>query len=451
MNHEHNPVADRIAHLCQFWQEERAKKPQARLIRWLVEAADLPLIDGFFRVESSSHGSVEETIVAMLTNFASSATYAHDLSRHFLEAWQKDAAHDPGLQWPQFESLNQHMKELDIRDEEQTRYFFLEVLAGFKACEGKTTPVFIGLMPQEVCSYRDLNRWLTELTPLLPENIGFVLVDFREKGFLDKVFTKMEEEGCPVQTLELKNQDMAGVYDELMTQEDSNDPQVIFRNCLVQMGKASKAKNVTGVEKWGDRALEVSQSTGDTVFWAAAHMAYAGFLFNMLETKRITKLLDQGIRIGHSGNLEKEGSLRAVTLQLYGFRAAYFQAINKKKEAVEWYRKQVHLAREHRELLFAITGYKSLLMITEETGTEGAQLVSEAFDYGWGLDDDLLKATEFAFIAGYETRRLAFVKGSEEKTRVIEARMRELFGQGWDQPLKVQIYDVKEKEKMKLK
>lgn len=446
MTHFHNPIAQRIEYLRQYWTEQRSRAPQARLVRWLIDEADEPLLKGFFQLEASEHGTVEETIITLLTPFESATTYAAQLARHWLEMYESDREKYPGLQWANHRHFSDRRAALDTADEEQGLYLLADLLSSFKASEVPTPQLLVALLPRDIRSYKALNRWVVRMLRLLPEDIGFVLVDFKTENRFDAAFLELENEE-PVQSLVLKNQDMEGACHQLMTQGDPNDPQVAFRHCMVEMGKASKAHRVKRVVHWGDRALEITQATGDMAFWASAHLVYAGFLFNMLETDRIMTLLDQGLRIGRS--LPEDPALQSVTLQLHSFKAAYFQALKKDREAIAWYLKQARRARELEEAVFAVSGYKSALTLQKEHDPDRPALIGEAFDYGYALDDDLLRSTEFPFIAVCRLDRAAAQREANDQIEAIKTRMQALFGEGWEQPMKEQIKALNQKEKEK--
>ncbi|MCD7850345.1 MAG: hypothetical protein LUH63_11770 [Parabacteroides sp.] len=74
MLNEHNPIAVRISKLQDKWIESLSVNRDARIIRWLIQSNDLPLVNAFYRLESSPYSKIDEVPIVMLTDFESSET-----------------------------------------------------------------------------------------------------------------------------------------------------------------------------------------------------------------------------------------------------------------------------------------------------------------------------------------------------------------------------------------
>lgn len=433
MNNEHNPIAQRINHLQDVWTQQRMIEPNAQFVRWMINEPDLPLVNGFYKLESSPYGKIEETIVVMLTDFESPANFSYTLAKDWLEAYKKDTEKYPELKWPDFDTLNDHFKQLDKEDTQVVDDFLVELLTKFKTYEGKTTPMFVGINPRKVGSHDALCAWLTNIIELLPKNIGFVVTDYKEGNYFDAIF-KDEEAIFIKQTIRLKNQDIKGAYTDLMIQGDPNDPQVAFRKCMIKMGEGASNNNLNEVVKWGKRGLEITQSTGNLSFWASAHLIYAGFLFGFKDDKRIFQLLDNGIEIGHQQIDDK--SLLGVTLQLYAYKAAYYSIIDNKLEAITWFLKQARLAIEYNEQLIAVSAYKSTMLLLDQIKDieELENIAPEAYKACVTIESEILKTTEFAYLGKHHIDILRNNKEeqTEKEIQEVDIYMRELFGSGWE-------------------
>ena len=52
MTNEHNPIAVRISKLQQKWIDSLSDRKDFRLVRWVIYNDDLPLVNGFYKLES---------------------------------------------------------------------------------------------------------------------------------------------------------------------------------------------------------------------------------------------------------------------------------------------------------------------------------------------------------------------------------------------------------------
>ncbi len=427
MTNEHNPIAIRINRLQDQWIEGRKIKPTARIIRWLVTPDDVPLVNGFYKLESSVHGKIEEGLVVLLTNFEDADIFSYHLAKDWLEMYEKDLKKYPQLDWKDFSKLKEQFLTLDQKDRTTNEEFFVDLLKSFKEYEGNSKTLFIGINPRKVWNHQEMNDWCMQFFTQLPENIGLVLTDHKGKGYHDSLFANL---GNQTQTLVLKDQDMRGAYQALATQGNPNDPQVAFRKCMMEMGNCAAKNDKKGVDKWGQKALEVTQKTGQKPFWMSAHLVYAGFLFGFKDSTKINQLLDKAIQIGKP-KMNSDQATAGLILQLYSYKAAYYSIDGKYQKAFDWFVKQAELSIEQKQDMLAVGAYKNALLVASQNNMKQQllEILPTAFDTGYKLDDTNLKTTEFAFTAKHYLE--APLRIDANKTAEIEARMIELFGKKW--------------------
>ena len=427
MTTEHNPIAIRINRLQDQWIEGRKAKPTARIIRWLVTPDDVPLVNGFYKLESSVHGKIEENLVILLTNFEDINTFAYQLAKDWLEMYEKDLEQYPQLDWKDFSELKEQFLDLNQEEREESESFLITLLESFKEYEGSPTTLFIGINPRKVWSHQEMNTWLMQYFAKLPETIGFVLTDHKGKGYHDSLFGSL---GNQTQTLVLQDQDMKGAYQAIATQGNPNDPQVAFRKCMMEMGNCAAKNDKKGVDKWGQKALEITQKTGQKPFWMSAHLVYAGFLFGFKDSTKINQLLDKAIQIGKP-KLKSDQATVGLVLQLYSYKAAYYSIDGKHQKAFDWFVKQAELSVEQNQELIAVGAYKNAILVASQNNMKQQLLgiLPTAFISGYKLDDTNLKTTEFAFTAKHYLE--APLRIEVEKVDEIENRMTQLFGKKW--------------------
>ena len=88
MTNEHNPIAVRLSELQQKWMDALNGRENFKLVRWLIHKEDLPLVNGFYKLESSAYGKINELPVIMLTDFESPETFAYHISKDWIAEYK---------------------------------------------------------------------------------------------------------------------------------------------------------------------------------------------------------------------------------------------------------------------------------------------------------------------------------------------------------------------------
>ncbi len=445
MSNQHNPIAQRITHLQEFWEQQRALKPEAQFIRWLISEADLPLVNGFYKLESTPYGRIKETIVVMLTDFKDIDSFSYYLAKDWLQAFKKDTATYPELKWEALEPLTDKLEKIPKTNTAQANAFLVELLTQFKTFEGQSTPMFLGINPRKVSNHNALSLWICNLIKALPKNIGILVTDYKDHLYYEPVF-KNENANFTAQSLKLKDQDMMGAYASLMTQGNPNDPQVAFRKCMLKMGEATKAAQKDTLIKWGEKGLNITKNTNDLAFWASAHLIYAGFLFGFKDGERIEQLLNKGINISQDAPENK--NLQGVTLQLYAYKAAYYSFTGQTTLAQDWFIKQAQLAKTYQQPLVALTAYKNAFIALQQKKKhlEVEKHVPEAYTYCASLNHETLKYTEFPYIAKLYIdmlRKNSQTEQDEQEIQAVNQLLTTLFGNDWEIQGKALIKKIK--------
>lgn len=446
MSNQHNPIAQRINRIQDLWSQKRALQPDAQIIRWMINENDLPLINGFYKLESSTYGKTLETIVILFTDFESIQTFSYTLAKHWLSEYKKNADLHPELQWLDFNSLQEQWLQLNENHTDKCTEFLIKMLLSFKNYEGRESKMLIGLHPRNIVNNQAMCKWLEETTSQLPKTLGFVVTDFDNRNLFKTLFEPDDEKPLPfgIQTITVPDQNIEKACQQLMTQGNPNDPQVAFRKCMLKMGENAKMQNPNGVIKWGDRGLNITKATGDKAFWASAHLIYASMLFYFKDSERVFKLLNDGIKIGNT-NLEDQ-SLLGVTLQILGFKAAYYNIIGKSENAINEFIEQGDLAKNHKQELVALTAFKNALTLVslKNKREDIYELSKKAYLMALEINIELLKTTELPFIANLYRQELEIKiqieKESNQYKEVLKALdefMEEHFGKDWKELAKI--------------
>ena len=98
---EHNPIAVAVSRLQEQWNQSVHGRDY-KMVRWLVAKQDADIFKGFLKLESTVHGSLEETFIIMLTPFESPDTYGQQLITDWLEIFGRDQEQNNLPEWADY-------------------------------------------------------------------------------------------------------------------------------------------------------------------------------------------------------------------------------------------------------------------------------------------------------------------------------------------------------------
>ncbi|RHH07915.1 hypothetical protein DW228_18450 [Bacteroides fragilis] len=421
-------MAVRISKIQNRWMESLREKKNVKIVRWCIHATDLPLVNGFYKLESSSYRKIDELIVVMLTDFESSETFAYNLLKDWVAEYGKELEKCANLPWDDFHLYKERVDNLkDVNYQEK---LLVELLKSYqKFIPNPLNRMFLlGILPRNLSTYEELNDWLDKFVALLSENIGITLVDYTGSDVYSSLIKKWKKDSV---TIELDDMDISGAYAELMQQGNPHDPNQQIRMLVIEMGKAASKKKQKEIHVLGSRMIEIGQVSGDVNLWTYAYLVYAGFLFEFKD-EQIISLLDKGIYI--QKNALAAGILDKVTmlLPLYGYKASYYNFTKQYEKAFQCFALEVTTACEMNDMLGAISASKNAIIIAENHAMayKMIELLQPLFPRFYALSDEELRTTEFFFIVFYYLHHSEEI--SKEEYHKIEDRMVFLFGDNWE-------------------
>ena len=435
MNNAHNPIAVRVDNIQKIWNKTRAAKPKAQIFSMVCFAEDYPLIDGFIRLESSAYGKSEDSFVAFSIDFYNKKDFYTTLIEQWILTFEEDLKKNPNWDWEDFAEFKQILPEIDKLSIENLKDFYVKMLISFKKFEAKTGNLLIvSFLIKKVSDTDLLNESIKELVVLLPATIGFLFLDYQERQQYKEMINSLTEKGI---IIEIPDQEINKAYKEIATQGNPNDPQVRYRKCLFEIGEAAKDKKQEKVKRLGNELIDISKSTGETSFWASSYLIYASFLFQFKDEKElINELLDKGIKITTPFYKEKE-DIAGILLQLLAYKASHYSISGNPDLAINYFLKQVAIAKEIQQEMQVINGYNyALLLAAKKKDGQYTEILNDAFDYGYALTDETLKIINFTFIANSYLENDPKINYSEKET--IADRMVTIFGENWkDNPKQI--------------
>lgn len=435
MNNAHNPIAVRIENIQKIWNKARANQPKAQVFSMVCYTEDYPLVDGFIRLESSAYGKSEDSFVAFFIDFYDKKDFFSTLIEQWIGTFEEELKKNPGWNWEDFNSFKTILPEINQLSIENLKDFYIKMLISFKKFEAKTDNLLVvSFLIKKVSDSDVLIKSIKELAALLPDDIGFLFLDYKERQLYKEMTTSLREKAI---IIEIPNQNIHSAYKEIATQGNPNDPQVRYRKCLFEIGEAAKDKKQEKIKKLGNELIDISKSTGETSFWASSYLIYASFLFQFKDEKDlIHELLDKGIKITTPFYKEKQ-DIAGILLQLLGYKGSHYSITGKQDLAISFFLKQVAIAKEIEQEMQVINGYNyALLLAAKKKDGQYTEILNDAFEYGYALTDTTLKIINFTFIANSYLDNYPKIDYSEKEA--IAARMVTIFGENWkDNPKQI--------------
>ena len=133
---------------------------------------------------------------------------------------------------------------------------------------------------------------------------------------------------------------------------------------------------------------------------------------------------------------EKE-DIAGVLLQLLAYKGSHYSITGKIDSAIYYFLKQVAIAKEIEQEMQVINGYNyALLLAAKKRDGQYTEILNDAFEYGYALDDTTLKIINFTFIANSYLENDPKIDYSEKEA--IDDRMISIFGESWrDNPRQI--------------
>lgn len=427
---EHNPIALAISLLQNKWIEA-TKNKDYNFVRWVLDKKNIDIFKSFLKLESTPYGSLPETFVIIFTPFESDIEFTYSLMNDFLSIFEEENKKGIIPEWNDLSIFKDELSRVAIEKAKikEINSLFIRMLTSFKTYENKKTKLVLGLLPYAISDFKKYTLWLSEILAILPPTIALMSIDDTNNETQKELFGKHFPQRISV--FVDKVYDAGDVYKQIATSGNPDDPQVIFRRYLFEMGEAAQKGNKNKVKEWGEKILITTQESGDKLLWASAFLIYAGFLFSFREITKIEDLLNKGTRICENIFRDEELKPNVIGLlgQFYGYKGAFFNLQKKNKESVEWFEKQGDFMSDNHQFILAISAYQNAILIAQKGfKKELRRIVEKAFKIGYPLEDTLLQTSGFPIIAYNYLKYIEIDKIEKEE---IIGRLNELYGENW--------------------
>ncbi len=441
MSHQHNPIAHLITKIQQHWRNEISADPACRVVRWLIDPAEVRLYQGFLQLETSKDGDLPEMIVAQLTAVHSADTFSAAVATTWLEAYERDKTF-AGLQSiaPLFQSTNIHEyyaqpvgREKDLAD----------LLSTFKTTYLKDRTLVLALMPVSVSSTGAFERWIRLMNETqIPD--GIVLVAFIE-GHNTALNRPSSSDSPIIKTVSLTLHLEESIR-KIALAGDPLNPETHLRQFIFKMSTAVQRRNPNELKTTAAACINYQIRCGSMASIATAHIIYAGMLFNFKPYNEIEKILNNGLRFASRGHQSGDISCKPLMVQFYGYLAACCHLNNKGDQAICWYQQQALCASSFGLHLQAIAAWQQAAALAQNTNRRlHLQILQQAFEFSQQIPIEEIMHSDFHFIGLALYNRL---QEQKEYSRAddINNRMTAIYGSDWEQKCRQKAGAGKSKE-----
>jgi hypothetical protein len=268
---EHNPIAELIHKIQTKWMKEATPFPHLKLVRWLIKPEEARLYEGFLKLESTEHGALPEMLVTMLTPFEREDNYAADLYADWMKALKADQKANQVLTVEQIAIVEAAGAPSSGQPDPDAR--LLKMLGLFQQqLIGGDTPFVLALLPRSIHDMEGYRLWLIRLLKKgIPAQVSLMVFDHIGAYHLDGVVKKYPEITKSLSVI----LDMDGAVSKIVKAGNPNAPEVKLNECILEMGKGVQQNNPAKVDEWGEKALQITQRSGQKSLFATAHSSMA--------------------------------------------------------------------------------------------------------------------------------------------------------------------------------
>lgn len=431
MNNQHNPIAQLVTQIQDEYLQKVCPDKKVALVRYIIKPDQSKLYEGFLKLESTPHGSLPEVPVVLLTHFEDIEKHSRSLAKDWIEGFKKDIKTANEMESRKI-SFNWDISIYEQKLEATQGVadtLLLEMLKSFQAALPDTEMYLVlSLFPYSIIEPREYQKWLDNLLSLeFPDKVRIMFFDFAEERHFDKIMKDYYPRSVSLSV----PLDLEGAISNLAMSGNPNDPEIQFRQCMMEMSKGVSKNNAPHVHEWGKKGLQVTQKSGSKSAYATAHVIYAGMLFNFKEFEIIEGLLQKGLAIGKQGLAGGDETCKPIIIQTYGYQASCKHIQKKKELAADLFCKQADKAVEYQLDPIALSAWwLAYSAIKKKDYTQYAEIVEKAYAHGEKISPELLKASCMRFIAA-DRYAIAQKNGDIEKRTAIDTFMIEVEDENW--------------------
>ncbi|WP_073562360.1 hypothetical protein [Archangium sp. Cb G35] len=409
-------VEKRLDWLHDQWVEF-AQKPQARLLRWVVEPDEVRMVEAWLKKEGDEQ-----------------AGECPDLFLRFDVPFEQPEAYGFALREALLSLVEESGEQVPVGDPKPGQSGTAAFLSACSALQRQYADDFevlaLVLVPARVSSMKAWRQWLWEaLDSLNSPQVRMVVLDDAEARVLEPM---AQQEAQRVWTA-VAALDVLGALREVAQQAgQSNVPGARYRELLALLAGAAQRGDLMQVQRLGNEAVDVASAEGWHALTVAAHWAVAGSLLVAGKPQNAAERYQQAEAAAaeaEAGGQAHGAELRLKTRLALGSALIAGQQLS---SAALVYEDTVPLARKltdsHLELecwRMASFCHESLRALDEAWATG-----QQAWALGQTLESRARATSTLPYVA--ETLvRLSFARQGADAARRMESEADSLLGQDW--------------------
>ena len=397
----------------------------AQICLWQIEAAEIQMIESFFRNESTVFASSPDLFLKFERPFHQKSTYARslfdELVEHVTDYRSEPADHKVKINWqPRLWSRTQ---------QSQPDFFFVNLSEFAKGIEELEDKVLAYLAPPEVLDFKKLEDWLIDILEIgLPSNLQIMLVDFVDNpqfSKLSKAFPKK------VKTIVPQLQ-MQQAMKEIAMAAGGNSPGAHFQNHFIDLTHAAAKGNMEKVERASNKAMQIAIEQGWTHLQIAVLTTVGSAWMGKNEFKKALKEFESAENIARDALRREEDTASRLLSNCLFSKGTIFVHLKQHSKGAKVYEEIVPLLEKQEDTYMTMEAWRMAAYCFEKglNYSKAIECNEKAMQLANQLEEEQRQNSTLPFIAAalirLNKRRASFGKADD-----IEEEMRKIYGADW--------------------
>jgi hypothetical protein len=420
-----NPIADRLEELHDQWKAF-ADDGEARLLRWLVEPDEVPLVEAFFTRESDPDAAqTPDLFIELDTPFADGTRHGLLLRGRLERMYEGDreALRAAGVtaDW-----IAPPLPGGEVDDVAA----WVATLTSFKEAHGKEVEkLAVWLRPDGVRDVEEYVLWLQRLVRAAPREVRFILVDDGGTAELE-VLARHEPRRLKSEKADL---DMGSAVEEISAAAGNLETSGgRFRHLYVQIGSAARKGDLPAAERLAGEAIVVAQGESWHHLVATVHFLMGSLLMQRQRNVEAVERFVAADKAAAASDLAGEPYGKKLRMQARMCAGSALLAEGAFLPAARAFTESVPLAQAAEDARAELDAWRLASYCHEQGGqTEQAWEAGLAgLQVGKRMDEETRRTSTLRFLAE-GMMRLTSTRGLREYEAPMEKQLVALVGANW--------------------
>ncbi len=421
---EYNAVTHCIDQMREQWLDA-TNSSDARIIRWLVHANEISMVDAFWDNESLEQKNSYNSLIRLNAPFIDHESYGFDLIQYLQDELNKDVTENeeslPKLEW-RAAGIN--------KDDDNVEYFIAQTSAFIRALNiDESEKLILFIAPQLLTGIEDWQLWWMNLAQAqLPKHLMVMVVDYAKKPLLEDaamdfkhVITTIEPEIDVYETL-----------DKLIAEGNPADPEVEIRKHIMAATEALSLKKYGKINKEIKVAKKIAVKYNWSHYIIIIHLLTGGMHFTKKKYGSSIKSFKKALKTAEF--MIKEGKEEGTFYRVQGLNnlASAYMADKQYEKAIKTGSKAVKVALRNDMPFLVMNAHQIKAKAYSLSGDyyESWESLNDVLEVADKVDEKILAGSTLPS-SGVELIELANDLGFRDRIDSIDKRMAELIGPDW--------------------